>query len=75
MDSFKYQYILFVILGLLTWIAILWYFRSKASALSNRDKFRGYLIFGPMFTYLRKRGFVLTKREIIGWGNGGKQGC
>jgi hypothetical protein len=68
MDSFKYKYIIVVILGFLSWIVILWYFRTKATALSNKDKFRGYFIFGPMFSYMRKRGFALTKREIIGWG-------
>jgi len=68
MDSFKYKYIIVVILGFLTWIVILWYFRRKASALPNKDKFRGYFIFGPMFSYMQKRGFALNKREIIGWG-------
>jgi hypothetical protein len=68
MDTFRYQYIALVILGFLTWFVILWYFRTKATALSKKDKIRGYFIFGPMFSYMQKRGFTLNKREIIGWG-------
>ena len=68
MEIFNYQYIIIVFLGFITWIVVLAYFRSKKSTLSREDKFRGFFIFGPMFTYMRKRGFVFTKREIIGWG-------
>ena len=58
-------YALLVFVGFGLW-AVLFMGMQKGS--SRKRDLAGYFFIGPLHAYLEKRGYVLTKREVIGWG-------
>ena len=63
-----YRYLLYsllVLLGFLLWITLVLVMRRHGK---DKRNIAAYLLIGPLHTYLHKRNYSFTKREIIGWG-------
>jgi hypothetical protein len=57
-------YLVVVLLGFGMW----WLFFAVMRRSDNREnKFLGYFLLGPMYRYLKRRNYSLTKRELVGW--------
>lgn len=58
-------YCAIILAGYGLWIAL---FVSMKSGSQKKKDSVGYALLGPMHAYLRKRGYTLTTREMVGWG-------
>ncbi len=58
-------YSLLVLAGFVLWLLL--FFAMRNGTGRKRD-IVGYALIGPMHTYLKKRGYTLTRRELLGWG-------
>lgn len=58
-------YSVLVLLGFLLWITLVLVMRKHSK---DKRSIAAYLLIGPLHTYLQKRNYSFTKREIIGWG-------
>jgi hypothetical protein len=47
------------------WALLFWFMRKNSGATRNAV---GWLMIGPFHSYLEKRGYYLSKRELLGWG-------
>lgn len=65
--SFYLKYLLIIVLAVIVWVFFLISYRNKKSDMSDLDNYKGLFLIGPFYLYLRKKGFSLSKREIIGW--------
>jgi len=58
-------YVLAVVLAFVVWALI---FRIMSKSKGNSKDIKGILLAGPAHFILRRRGYKLNKREILGWG-------
>lgn len=58
-------YSLVVLAGFVLWLLL--FFEMRKDRNRKRD-IAGYVFIGPMHVYLKKRGYSLTHRELLGWG-------
>lgn len=58
-------YALLVLAGFGLWLALFVVMRRGAGR--KRDV-AGYVLIGPMHAYLKRRGYSLSGRELVGWG-------
>jgi uncharacterized membrane protein len=58
-------YVALVALGFLLWILL--FLAMRRTSGQKRD-ITGWFLIGPLHTYLGKRGYSLTSREVLGWG-------
>lgn len=58
-------YVLLLAVGIGLWALLFWFMRKNSGATRNAV---GWLIIGPFHIYLEKRGYRLSKRELLGWG-------
>ena len=57
-------YALLVLAGFGLWLVLFSFMRKEPGR--NKD-FAGFLLIGPLHSYLKQRGYSLTKRELVGW--------
>ncbi len=64
-------FLIVVILGFAAWALLFQLFRHQPPAQSRASCVTGYILFGPFWPtidkYMCKRGWKLSKREMIGW--------
>ena len=58
-------YSLLVLAGFALWL-ILFLVMRKGS--DRKRDIAGYALIGPMHAYLKRRGYSLSNRELVGWG-------
>jgi hypothetical protein len=58
-------YSLLVLLGFALWILLFWGMRKGRGR--ARDA-AGFFFLGPFHLYMRRRGYSLSPRELVGWG-------
>ncbi len=50
------------------WVALFIYMRGGDKKSDRKRGLVGKLLIGPLHPYMAKRGYSLTKRELLGWG-------
>lgn len=64
-------YILIILLMIIIWIGLFHIFKNSQDENPTKRKLIGISIFGPLWIgihpYMKKHGWKLTQREIIGW--------
>ena len=58
-------YVALIAVGFMLWILL--FVAMRRTAGRNRE-IAGWLLIGPLHSYLSKRGYTLTEREVLGWG-------
>ncbi len=66
-NSFYIKYLCIVFLVVFVWIIFLTRYRKKGLDITESENRGGAFLIGPLYYYLREKGFALNKREIIGW--------
>ncbi len=57
-------YAALILIGFLLWF-VLFVFMRKGS--DRKRDVTGYVLLGPLHSYLKKRNYSLTMREVFGW--------
>lgn len=58
-------YIFLVAVGFGLWALLFWFQRRSSSRM---HKMVGWVFIGPLHDYMERRGYRLSKRELVGWG-------
>ncbi|MET3139510.1 putative membrane protein [Undibacterium sp. GrIS 1.2] len=59
------MYAIIILSGFIAWILIFWIMRKSKDQSKN---IKGVLLVGPAHFILKRTGYKLTTREIVGWG-------
>ena len=58
-------YALLVLAGFALWVLL---FIAMRRGSGRKKDVAGYVLIGPMHSYLKRRGYALSRRELVGWG-------
>ena len=58
-------YSLVVLAGFALWLLL---FLAMRKGSNGKRDIAGYILIGPMHAYLKRRGYTLRTRELVGWG-------
>jgi len=62
--SAYFFYVAMILAGFVLWFALFVFMRKGAD---RRRDVTGYVLLGPLHSYLKKRNYTLTMREVFGW--------
>ncbi|KRI01508.1 hypothetical protein AO057_00010 [Curvibacter sp. PAE-UM] len=58
-------YVLLIAAGFGVWALLFWFQRRSSG---RGQKLVGWVTIGPLHAYLERRGYRLSRRELLGWG-------
>jgi len=62
--SAYFFYVAMILAGFVLWFALFVFMRKGSD---RRRDVTGYVLLGPLHSYLKKRNYTLIMREVFGW--------